>query len=143
MHDGPHATPGLNMRVARTQADAVAMGVLAHARLAARMVSFRKALLEVAMSESRVHATCSPVLKWPRRLSVIAVEDDPAQMVRLPRRRAAPSVPTRQTLPHPPSPPPPAPLQKPLVAMLRVLGVMHVHKFSNAEEASRRPAPAP
>lgn len=72
------------MRVARTQADAVAMGVLAHARLATRMVSFRKALLEVAMSESRVHATCAPVRKWPRRLSVIAVEDDPAQMVSAP-----------------------------------------------------------
>ena len=77
------------MRVARTQADAVAMGVLAHARLATRMVSFRKALLEVAMSESRVHASCSPVLKWPRRLSVIAVEDDPAQMVSAPTPRAA------------------------------------------------------
>ena len=73
------------MWVARVQADAVAMSVLAHelahARLATRMVSFRKALLEVAISEPRVHAACSPVLQWPRRLSVIAVEDDPAQMV--------------------------------------------------------------
>ena len=70
--------------------------MLAHARLATRMVSFRKALLEVAMSEPRVYATCSPVLRWPRRLSVIAVEDDPAQMVSAP---TPPSVPTRQTPP--------------------------------------------
>ena len=78
--------------------------VLTLARLATRMVSFRKALLEVAMSEPSVHATCSPVLKWPRRLSVIAVEDDPAQMV------SAPSTPPRGAVrAHVPDSPTPTP----------------------------------
>lgn len=45
------------------------------------MVSFRKALLEVAMCEPRVHATNPPVVKWPRQLYAMTVEDDPQQMV--------------------------------------------------------------